>query len=272
VKSRPIVRRFALLIAALIGLAKVASADTLRIGGTGAATAMLPELFVAFDRGEEIKLTIIPSLGSNGGLRALEDGVLDIAVSGRSLTPEELGRGLSQAATIRTPFALVTSHPRPNGLKSAAIADIFKSPKAAWADGSPIRIILRPKSDSDTPVLGGMLPGMAAAIEEARRRPDIPIAATDQDNADLAERVPGSLAASTLTQIKMERRNLRFVAIDGVEPSLENFQNGAYPFGKTLYFVLPAKKAPAAERFIAFVRSPAGQSALHAIGNLLILD
>jgi hypothetical protein len=36
--SRPIVRRFGLLIVALLGLTKVASADTLRIGGIGAAT------------------------------------------------------------------------------------------------------------------------------------------------------------------------------------------------------------------------------------------
>lgn len=268
----PTVPRLGLVIAVLLGLTNIASADTLRIGGVGAATAFLPDLFAAFERGEAIKLKIVPSLGSNGGLRALQDGVLDIAVSGRSLTPEELRLGLTQSATIRTPFVLITSHPRPNGLKSTAIADIFKSPKATWADGSPIRIILRPKSDSDTLVLGHMFPGMAAAIEQARRRQDIPIAAFDQDNANLAERMVGSLAGSTLTQIKMERRNLRFVAIDGVEPSLENFQSGAYPYGKVLAFVRPAKKAPAAERFIAFLRSSAGQTALHATGNLLMLD
>ena len=32
-----------------------------------------------------------------------------------------------------------------------------------------------------------MFPGMAAAIEEARQRPDVPVAATDQDLADLAD-------------------------------------------------------------------------------------
>jgi phosphate transport system substrate-binding protein len=264
--------RFSLVIAALLGLTNASWADTLRMGGTGAATAFLPELFAVFERSEAIKLKVIPSLGTSGGLRALADGVLDIAVSGRSLKPEELERGLAPAATIRTPFVLISSHPRPNGLDATAIADIFKSQRPTWADGSPMRIILRPRSDSDTEVLGGMFPGMAAAIAQARQRPDIPIAATDQDNANLAEQMPGSLAGATLTQIKMERRDLRFVAIDRVEPSLENFQSGAYPFAKDLYFVLPAKRAPAAERFIAFIRSPAGQTALHATGNFLIAD
>ena len=117
-----------------------------------------------------------------------------------------------------------------------------------------------------------MFPGMAAAIEVARQRPDVPIAATDQDNANMAERIPGSLTSSTLSQVKMERRNLRFVAIDGVEPSLENLESGAYPFAKPIYFVLPAKKSPLAERFIAFLGSPAARGALRATGNLPIAN
>jgi phosphate transport system substrate-binding protein len=267
-----IVPRFGLVIAILLGASNVAPADTLRMGGTGAATAFLPELFATLERSQAITLKLIPSLGSGGGLRALQDGVLDVAVSGRPLKSEELKRGLTHAATIHTPFVLVTSLARPNGLNSTDIAGIFKSQNATWADGTPVRIILRPKGDSDTPILGGMFPGMAAALEVARRRPDVPVAATDQDNASLAERMPGSLAGSSFTQIKMERRNLRFVAIDGAEPSMDNFQSGAYPFGRPLFFVLPARKIPAADRLIAFLRSPEGAAALRATGNLLTVD
>jgi phosphate transport system substrate-binding protein len=268
----PIVSRFGLAVASLVGLAGIASADALRMGGTGAATAFLPELFAAVEQRQAITLMLVPSLGSGGGLRALQDGVLDVAVSGRPLTAAEIKSGLTQVATIRTPFVLVTSLARPNGFKSTEIADIFQSERASWADGTPLRIILRPKSDSDTPVLGGMFPGMAAAIEQARRRPDIPTAATDQDNADLAERIAGSLAGSSFTQIKMEQRNLRFVAIDGVGPSLANLQNGTYPFGKPLFFVAAARTTAATDRFIAFLRSPAGAAALHATGNLPTVD
>lgn len=266
------VPRFGLFTAVLLALSTGASADTLRMGGTGAATAFLPELFAAFERSQGITLKLIPSLGSSGGLRALQDGVLDVAVSGRALKPRELKTGLTQAVMIHTPFVLVTSLARPNGLKSTDIAGIFKSQTATWADGTPVRIILRPKGDSDTPILGEMFPGMAAALDEARRRPDVPVAATDQDNASLAERMPGSLAGSSFTQIKMERRNLRFVAIDGAEPSIDNFQSGAYPFGRPLFFVLPARKTPAADRLIAFLRSPEGAAALRATGNLLTVD
>lgn len=267
---RRMIPRVGFLTALLLGAGSATSAEVLRIGGSGAATEMLPHLFAAFAPGEAIKLEVIPSLGSTGGLRALSEGVLDIAVAGRALKPEELAQGLTQSVAIRTPFMLVTSHPRPSGFKSSEIAGIFNAAKATWADGSPIRIILRPRLDSDTAVLGGMFPGMAAAIERARQRADLTIAATDQDNADVAERVFGSLTGATLTQIKLEKRDLRFVAIDGVEPSLANLENRSYPFAKTQYFVLPAKPKPAAERFVGFLRSPEGQAALRAADNILI--
>jgi phosphate transport system substrate-binding protein len=244
-----------ILAVALFG-ANVASAKTLRIGGVGAAMGMLPQLFAAFERTDATKLEVIASLGTSGGLRALSEGALDIAVAGRALTPDEF----------------VTSHPAPNGFKSSEAAGIFRAAKPTWADGSPMRIILRPKTDSDTGLLGGMFPGMAGAIEQARTRPDLSTAATDQDNAELAERVPGSLTGSTLTQIKTERRNLRFVPIDGTMPSMVNVERGIYPYSKILTFVLPAQKNADAERFIAFLRSAAGQAALLATENALMAN
>lgn len=113
---------------------------------------------------------------------------------------------------------------------------------------------------------------MATALEVARARRDTNIAATDQDNADAAERIEGSLTGSTLTQMITEQRNVRLTPIDGVAPSVATAESGAYPFSKTLYFVLPAMKTPEAERFIAFIRSATGQELLRANGSILIPD
>ena len=261
--------RIGILAAALFGAGAPVAADTLRMGGVGAATKLLPHLFAAYGHDE---LDVIPSLGTGGGLRALADGLLDVAVAGRPLEPQELAKGMTQAAAIRTPYGLITSHKTPVSLKSAEIAEIYKAPKATWPDGTPIRIILRPKSDSDTAVLGGMFPNMTAAIEAARQHREVPLAATDQDNAEMAEQMPGSLAGATFTQIKVEKRRVRFVSIDGIEPSLENFERGVYPFAKTLYFVLPPTKNPAAERFLTFLHSPAGETALRAAGSILLAN
>jgi phosphate transport system substrate-binding protein len=256
------------LVVVMLGLIGPASADTLRAGGLGAVTKLLPVLYAGF--GDATTFEVIPSLGSSGGLRALAEGALDIVVSGRPLNAEELKQGMRVVLAMRTPFVMVTSHPKPTGLNSAEIAEIFRAEKSTWADGSLIRVILRPKSDTDTPILGGMFPGMVSAIESARTRQDVSVAATDQDNADAAEQIPGSLTGSTLTQIKSEQRPLRLVSIDGITPSLEALVSGDYPFSKTIYFILPAKKNPSAEAFVAFLHSPAGQAILYDGGNLVI--
>jgi phosphate transport system substrate-binding protein len=240
--------------------------ETMRIGGTGGINGMVKNLAPLFAAETGITLELIPSLGAGGGNNAVADGVLDVSISGRPLNAAEIAKGLTAVAEFRTPFGLVTSHPKPNGFKSAEFAQLYQSDKPIWDDGTPIRIVLRPTNDSDTWLLGQILPGMAAAIAKIRPRADITTAATDQDNADMAEQLPGSLVGASLTQIKMEKRNLRFVAIDGVEPTLDNYKNGTYPLGKPLYVVLASKKSSTGERFLAFLRTPKGVAALQETG------
>jgi len=245
-----------------------ASAAALRVGGTGGASGMLKFLAatIASENGTEVE--VIPSLGSSGAISAVADGVIDIAVSGRPLKPAESAKGLTATFVTRTPYVMVTSRPAHHGLKSVDISKFYNNAKAKWPDGTRVRIILRPRSDSDTAHLGQLFPGMSAAIEAARKRPDVSIAATDQDNADMAERMPASLTGATLTQIMMEKRRLRTIPIDAVEPTFENFEKGLYPYGKTFYVVTSAKPSAAVEKFIAFLRSPAGLQALRQTGNL----
>ena len=170
--------------------------------------------------------------------------------------------GLRQVAVLRTAYVMATSDSNPNTLKSGDLAGIFAAEKPAWADGTPIRIILRPRSDTDTALLGELFPGMDKAIEAARRRAEVPTAATDQDNAALAERTPGSLTGTTTTQLKTEKRNLQVVPLDGVEPTLANFESGAYRFTKKLYLIVPRNSSAEAQRFVDFLQSPQGVSAL----------
>lgn len=262
-----------LVVAAMLsGPGSDASADELKMGGTGSAATLLERLGGICTRGSGTRIVVVPNLGSGGGIRAASDRALDVAVAGRPLKPEEAAKGLTQVASVRTPFVLITSHARPNGLKGADVADIYGSAKAVWDDGTPLRIVLRPKSDSDTAVLEQHFPGMRAALDKASRRREVATAATDQDNANLAESLPGSLTGASYTQVKIENRNVRLVALDGVEPTLENFERGVYRYGRTLHFIVPVPPSPTAERFIACVRSAVGVQALRDAGNLLNAD
>src|SRR5450755_2664103 len=176
-----------LLLAGSLQAGNAAAADTLRVGGTGTATGMLQQVGAEFIAATGVKVEVIASLGSTGAIRALSDGWLDIAVPARPLKPDEAAAGLRQVAAVRTAYVIATSNSSPNGLKSADLAGIFAAEKPVWADGTPIRIILRPRSDSDTALIGELFAGMGEALEAARRRAELPTAATDQDNAEMAE-------------------------------------------------------------------------------------
>ncbi len=244
------------------------AAEGVRAGGTGGATGLVVHLGMVFTAQTGIGVEIIPGLGSGGGINAVADGVLDIAVSGRPLAPAELARGLVPAVLIRTPYVLAASRPAATSMTDQAIIDAYTKERMTWPDGSPIKVILRPRPESDNAALMSLFPGMAAALEEARKRTELPVTATDQDNADLAEALPGSLIGATYTQLRTEARKLQMVAINGVAPTIEAFENGTYRYGKVLSVIRHQQPSAAAMRFIAFMQSAQGIKAMREAGCL----
>ncbi|MEM5493047.1 substrate-binding domain-containing protein [Hoeflea sp. AS16] len=244
-----------------------AQAETLRIGGTGSATVLMERLGAAFAASEAgTTVEIIPGLGSSGSIAAAMDNVLDLAISARPLKPVETG--LSEVAAVRTPYGLVSSNPNPGDISSADVAAFFSSPTSTWADGSPVRVILRPRNESDTALLGQTFPGMETAIDQVRERVDVPIAATDQDNLEMAKAIDGSLVGTSLAQVVTESHQIQFLTIDGVEPTLENLDNGQYPYTKLYRFIYAENSTPLVQRFLAFVNSGDGAILLREAGCL----
>jgi phosphate transport system substrate-binding protein len=241
---------------------------TLKVGGTGAATELLRQLAPVFEAQTGIKLDILVGMGTSGANGAVADGKLDLSIAGRDLRDKEKQRGLKVAATYRTPFGVVTSRAGPDNLKRSEVLAIYQVDDPAWPDGMPILIHLRPADESDNLIMEEYFPGMAQALQRLRKRRDLSIAATDQDNLDVAERVKGSLTPTTMVQMLTEKRNLRFVSIDGVPASLENYRNGSYRYGKSLYVIVPSTVSPEAGAFLAFLASPAGQALMQEAGMI----
>ena len=243
-----------------------ARAEGLRIGGTGAVTAVLRALAPAVKAQTGIELSVVPNLGTTGAFSALTDGKLALAVGGRPPRDIEKAMGLRVEGVLRTPFGFMTSRPGPDRLAKEDIVRIHRAVDPRWPDGTPVLIALRPVDESDNQIVADLFPGMADALALLRKRRDLPIAATDQDNADMAESTKGSLAGATVAQIAAERRNLRFVSLDGVAPSLSAYLDGSYPYGKPLYLVVPTRPGADAMAFARFVVSPAARPYLAALG------
>jgi phosphate transport system substrate-binding protein len=267
-------RSFSAALLAVLGVvafAAPAAAQPLRLGGTGGGMGMVQRVADAYaETGTRIE--VIPGLGSSGAINAVADGAIELAITSRRLKPAEEERGLKAVLFARTPVVWVTSHPAPPGIRSAEIPGIFAATSPKWPDGSPIRVILRTPSDTDVAIVEGYFPGLAEAFMEARRRPEIPVTATDQDNTAAAEQLAGSFVHSGLSQIVTEKSNLRVLSLDGVRPTLENFESGAYPYEKPFYMVYAADSAEAVARLLEFLRSEPGRTLLRDAGSLPVVE
>lgn len=247
-------------------LAFPAAAEPLRMGGTGAATEPLRLIGARFTMKSGIPVEIIAGSGSAGGISAAAEGVLQLAVAGRALSPSEVARDMTSVLTVCTPYVLASSNPSPGSLKSDAVAAIYTQTAPVWPDGTPIRIVPRPRAESDNATMIALFPGMDQGFAQARTRDSVPIGSTDQDNADLAVRIPGSLIGSTFAQILTEHRPLHFVAINGVSPDIDAMESGRYPFAKRLQMIIARHPAPEVLGFLEFLNSPEGSQAMRDTG------
>ena len=260
--------------AALTLAAGGAHADSIKIGGTGSGLGTMKMLVQEFNKSRpDAQLVVTPSLGSTGAIRAVLAGAVDIGISTRPVTAEENRQGASARSYARTPFFPATGATNDcTGLTLRELAQIYSGKVTRWPDGSPIRLVVRPDSDSDTVAMRAFSAEMDRAITAALARKGLRMADTDQDNADALEKLPGSLGTTTLTQIMTESRAIRPLALDGVAPTLQSLAAGRYRYFKTLHLVTGRNPSPLARDFAAYIRSPAGQAVLAGSGNLAIRE
>lgn len=246
-----------------------ALAETVRIGGTGAALGTMQLMGAAFQKAHpEHSVKVLPSLGTSGGLKALQGGALDVAVAARDITPEEKAAGLSSQMYGTTAFIFVSHAKAPmQSLTKEAIEAIYSGKQASWSNGQPIRLVLRPKGDSDTKQLTKFSPAIEAGVMAAHAKSGMILAITDSDSADQLDRTPGAFATSTLSLVLSENRNVNILPLNGVKPTLQTLTNGTYPHTKDMYAVTGTSASSGAKQFMQFLRSPQGLKILHNAGH-----
>jgi len=243
--------------------------DTVRISGTGGAMEtmrMLGEAYMKEHPGTRIVL--FPGMGSSGGIRAVVAGRLDIGLSGRALSEKERAQGIQATKYAMTPFVFGANRTVGiSGLTMDGVAGIYAG-KRDWENGRRIRLVLRPREDSDIPTLKRISPKMSAAVDIALRRKGMIVATTDHDAADAIENVPGAFGGTTLSLVLSEKRAIRVLALDGVVPSVRTLADRSYPYHKGFYMVTRNDSTAAVRRFMEFVRSPAGAAILSKNGQV----
>jgi phosphate transport system substrate-binding protein len=253
-----------------IGIQPARGEDRLRASGTGTALGAMRRLGEAFEKADPgQRLVVLPSLGSSGALKAVAAGAIDLALAGRPLRPGEQGLGLRSVPYAKTPFVFaVNARAGVTGITAAEAARIYRGEQERWPSGERVRLVLRPRAETDTTTVAAISGEMAAAMEVAQGRSGMLTAATNQDCHEILLHTPGAIGLSSLTQILTEDPSLVPLSWNGVAPTVANLASGQYPLQKTLHLVFRLPPSAAVRRFLAFLASPEAARILEEAGNL----
>jgi phosphate transport system substrate-binding protein len=246
----------------------MAQGTSLRAGGTGMALAsmrLIAERYADLRPGGAVEL--LPSLGTNGALRALAAGAIDLGLLARPLRAEEVAQGLRSRAYARTPIAVVTSGgTAATGITLAHFAAVLRGEVTTWPDGGRLRLVRREASDADWQLLASLSPEMERSVAMALRRPGLVTVGTDQENAEALQGIAGSIGLMSIGQKRAEGLRLRVLRLDGVAPEMPAVADGRYALARTLHMAWRTDTHATVLPFIDFVTGPDGDAVLRTLG------
>lgn len=235
--------------------------ETIRVGGTGAGMVLVRYLLDVYAKSHPgvSAEVLMPPLGSNGGLRALAAGAIQVAVVsfpfGQQSAPVNT-EASQYLPWVRTPL-MFTGRAVVAGaqVSLSQVADIYAGKVTQWPDGQPLRLITRTERETDTKILRSLSRELDAAVMLAEKRIGLPFAENDIENQQKLERIPGSFGVIALGQVLLSGGTLKPISLDGVAPSIENLRGGSYRFEKPLYLVIREDASQATREFCRYLQS-----------------
>jgi len=244
-------------------------AEQITIGGTGSALGTMTLMAQAYHKlNPGIKVNVLPSIGSSGGIKAISNGAIDIGLSSRPLKKSESITGIRSVEYARSLTVIaVSNQSNTYDISINQLVDIYTGKLLNWPDGMLIRPILRQPGDDNSIQLKALAPALKKAIEIADNRHGLLFAATDQETVDKIEKIPGSFGVTSLALIISENRPLRALTLDGVAATPDAISSGLYPMVKHFYIILPAVIEPHILDFITFIKTADGAAILVQNGH-----
>ncbi len=253
------------------GVQDAGAGETIRINGSGAPLDMMKPLAEAYGKTKRnVSFEFAKPLGSSGSIKALLAGAIDIAVVSRPLNPEETARGGVSKPFGRTPLAVVTHREvRLKTISTRELEGIYTGRTKNWPGGETVRVILRPREDTDTKILKSLSPAMAVAVAAAHQRQGMRIALTDPESNEAVSRTPGGIGTAALAGVLVSGMPLNVVALNGVRPGRKTLADGTYPLAKEIIIATTGKLPVAASQFLEFVYSKRGRALAWKYGVLV---
>lgn len=253
---------------AAIALSAAAHAGELSVVGTGDGIDLLRAVGAAYSADHpETSVVVPPSIGSGGGIAAVNSDKEVLARVARPLSESEKNAGLVATPVFRLPSAFfVHRGAGVSGLTASQLADVYAGKITNWKDvggaDMRIRVVRREDQDSTLLVLRQSMPGWKdLALTEKSKT-----AVTTQECMNTVKEVEGAIGFGPFTRAL--EAELVVLKIDGRYPTDRD-----YPSAVTVAFVHKASTlTPDARLFISYARAAKAQSVLTSMGGVPVTE
>ncbi len=209
------------------------------------------------------KVTVtIQGGGSSVGVKSADDGTVDIGAASRELKASE--PALVTHLLARDGIAIVT-HPANTltGLTKDEVRQIFSGEITNWSElgGASADIIVVAREEGS---------GTRAAFEEMVMDEELisNTAILQPSNGAVRTTVATTPNSVGFLSFGYLDSSVKSLAVDGVEGTIENAQNGSYPIVRPLYFLTKGEPTGLVKEFIDFCLSPTAQSLVEDEGYI----
>lgn len=228
----------------------------LRIAGSTSLQPVLESLARAYRSSHPDVLVEIRGGGSAEGLRALRAGEADLAAVSWKPETEEVPREVQAVPFARDGIAIVVHRENPVAdLTLLQLRALYSGQVADWAtlggsSGEPL-IVSREEGSGDRAAFEALVMGTERVTLNALVMP------TAQATTDYVARHPAAIGYSSMAVLPA---GVRAIAVEGTPLSRESVETGRYHLGRLVYLYARRPASTAAQGFLDFVLSPAGQA------------
>jgi phosphate transport system substrate-binding protein len=277
-KYRPPASSFRALMACslLIAVAKIALAEELKIGGAGPLLGTMELLAEAYNKthpGHSVEvvprdknnkpLSMGTQLGIRTGIEGQYNGKPFVGFVSEHVSDEQRKSGAQsiEVARVALVFVVPSSAPPLENITTQQVIDIYSRKMREWKPGDPVYLVRRPLQESDNTILIDRIPQLRPFITAlvdptSDLGRGLPRVANDaQESAAWIAEHRGAFGTSSMNLIITEKRALKPLKLNGVEPSPSNVLSNEYPLQKRVCLVFGKNVTPEMMDFINFVRT-----------------
>lgn len=264
----------AFVFVASVLAAPAAASDTIVVGGSGSPIPLTQEIakaFLAKTPGHQVD--ILPkSIGEAGGIAALGQGKVHVAVIARAPEP---GEGTPQMkfrlyAKVPAVVAVSDSVPGVSSLTERQILDIYAGRITNWKDvGGPdarIRVLTRNESDMNKRAWRQHLEGFR---DLAETKDAVMVHKAHEMVAALVNQ-PHAIGLTDAIGVLEGKGRLRALAVNGIAPTAGHVTSGRYWIVKEFHVGTTSAASPLARSFADFFFSAESTALIHNFGAVAV--